>query len=61
MNRLDRCHLVCDVLERVPSLQGRYAYLKQAMYDKLIEHKEYIQRVGDDMPEVKNWAWSHGK
>ena len=61
MNRLDRFHLVCDVLERVPSLQGRYAYLKQAMYDKLIEHKEYIQRVGDDMPEVKNWAWSHGK
>jgi xylulose-5-phosphate/fructose-6-phosphate phosphoketolase len=27
------------------------------MQDKLLEHKEYIQRVGDDMPEVKNWRW----
>jgi xylulose-5-phosphate/fructose-6-phosphate phosphoketolase len=27
------------------------------MRDKLIEHKQYITRYGDDMPEVKQWRW----
>lgn len=57
INGLDRFHLVADVIERVPRLQQRYAYVKQLMHDKLIEHREYIQRVGDDMPEIKNWRW----
>jgi phosphoketolase len=26
----------------------------------LIEHKQYITRHGDDMPEVKNWRWPGG-
>ena len=25
--------------------------------DKLIEHREYICRYGDDMPEISGWAW----
>jgi xylulose-5-phosphate/fructose-6-phosphate phosphoketolase len=57
INGLDRYHLVQDVIERVPRLQQRCAYVKQAMQDKLIEHKSYIECVGDDMPEVKNWRW----
>lgn len=61
MNKLDRYHLVIDVIDRVPHLQHRCAYLKQEMQDKLIEHKAYIERVGDDMPEVKNWGWSFAK
>ena len=36
---------------------GYMAYAKQALRDKLIEHKQYITRYGDDMPEVKNWRW----
>jgi xylulose-5-phosphate/fructose-6-phosphate phosphoketolase len=57
MNDLDRFHLVGDVIDRVPKLGARAAYAKQAIRDKLIEHKQYIERFGDDMPDIANWAW----
>jgi xylulose-5-phosphate/fructose-6-phosphate phosphoketolase len=56
-NDLDRFHLVCDVIDRVPKLGYVAAHVKQAMRDKLIEHRQYICRVGDDPPEVKDWRW----
>ncbi len=56
-NDLDRFHLASDVIDRVPKLGYLAAYAKQAMRDKLIEHKQYITRYGDDMPEVKQWRW----
>ena len=58
INDLDRFHLVGDVIDRVPKLGERAAYAKQAIRDKLIDHREYIRRYGDDMPEIKNWTWS---
>jgi len=56
-NDMDRFHLVEDVIYRVPGLGYRAAYLKQAMRDKHIEHRQYIQRYGEDMPEVRDWKW----
>jgi xylulose-5-phosphate/fructose-6-phosphate phosphoketolase len=50
-------HLVNDVIDRVPKLSTRAAYAKQAVRDKLIEHREYICRHGDDMPEITGWTW----
>ncbi len=57
LNDLDRYHLVCDVLDRVPGLDSRGAYARQTMWDKRTEHKEYIGRMGEDMPEIRNWRW----
>ncbi len=57
MNDLDRFHLVADVIDRVPQLGSRAAYVKQAIRDKLIEHKQYINQYGEDMPEILNWEW----
>jgi xylulose-5-phosphate/fructose-6-phosphate phosphoketolase len=58
INDLDRFHLVGDVIDRVPKLGDRAAYAKQEIRDKLFEHREYISRYGDDMPEIKNWTWA---
>jgi xylulose-5-phosphate/fructose-6-phosphate phosphoketolase len=57
LNDLDRFHLAGDAIDRVPKLESRAGYAKQAIRDKLIEHKEYIARYGDDMPEIAGWTW----
>ncbi len=57
LNDLDRFHLVVDVMDRVPELGPAAAYVKQAMRDKLIDHKQYVRRYGQDMPEIRHWQW----
>jgi xylulose-5-phosphate/fructose-6-phosphate phosphoketolase len=56
-NDLDRFHLVQDVVDRLEHLGSKGSYLKQLMRDKLIEHKLYINKHGEDLPEIRNWKW----
>ena len=56
-NGLDRFHLVADVIGRVPSLGSRAAGLAQAVAEKRVSHKQYIEEHGEDMPEIRDWRW----
>jgi xylulose-5-phosphate/fructose-6-phosphate phosphoketolase len=56
-NDLDRFHLAIDVIDRVPSLGYRAAHLRQHALDRLSAHHDYIRRVGQDMPEIREWKW----
>jgi xylulose-5-phosphate/fructose-6-phosphate phosphoketolase len=59
LNDLDRFHLAGDVVDRVPRLQPNGAHFKQFLRHKLIAHKQYIARYGDDMPEIREWKWPY--
>lgn len=55
LNDLDRFHLVIDAIHRVPKLREIGDDVQAEMLAKLHEHRKYIESVGDDMPEIKNW------
>ncbi len=57
MNDIDRFHLVGDVIDRLPALGARGAYIKQHIAGKLVDHKAYIDVHGEDLPEIRNWKW----
>ncbi len=59
LNDLDRFHLAGDVIDRVPRLRNIAAHIKQDLRNKLIAHKHYIMKHGDDMPEIRDWKWPH--
>ncbi len=61
VNDMDRLHLVCDVIDRVPGLAGRATDVRRLMAEKRAEHKRYIAVQGEDMPEIRNWKWNNSK
>jgi xylulose-5-phosphate/fructose-6-phosphate phosphoketolase len=57
-NDLDRFHLAIDVIDRVPGLADSGAHAKQDFRDRLIAHRQHIERWGDDPPAIRDWKWS---
>lgn len=58
LNNMDRFNLVMDAIDRLPQTGTKGVYLKQAMEMKLVEHRQYINEHGIDMPEIRNWKWN---
>ena len=42
---------------RLPQTGSAGDYVKQQLKDKLIEHKQYIDQYGQDLPEIRDWKW----
>ena len=59
LNDLDRFHLAGDALDRAPSRGSRATYAKQFLRGKLLDHKAYIEKHREVMPEILNWKWTH--
>jgi xylulose-5-phosphate/fructose-6-phosphate phosphoketolase len=57
MNELDRYHLVLDVIERTKIMGEKIDNTKRFLQNKLSEHKIYIEKHGEDMPEIRDWKW----
>jgi xylulose-5-phosphate/fructose-6-phosphate phosphoketolase len=57
LNNLDRFQLALDVLKRVRRVKSTSDPATQFFQDKLREHREYVERHGEDMPEVRDWKW----
>jgi xylulose-5-phosphate/fructose-6-phosphate phosphoketolase len=57
LNDLDRFHLVMDVIDRVPSLGGRVAHIRQKMADQRLRARAYTREHGEDVPEISAWTW----
>jgi len=57
LNEIDRFSLAIDAIDRVPQLGSSAAHVRQELVDKIIEHRQYIRRYGEDMPEIAGWMW----
>ncbi|XVV00368.1 phosphoketolase family protein [Actinosynnema sp. CA-248983] len=59
LNDMDRYRLVIDVVDRVPGLGSQAALLRQRMQDQRTRHHAWIREHGEDLPEVREWAWPY--
>jgi phosphoketolase len=59
-NNRDCLHLGMGVVARVPRTGKNGICLKQQLKDKLVEHKQRLDRHGQDLPEIRRWTWDRG-
>jgi xylulose-5-phosphate/fructose-6-phosphate phosphoketolase len=60
LNHLDRYNLAMDVIDRVPRLAATSGGPREVFKDALIRHRQYVRTHGEDLPEVRDWAWTGG-
>ena len=59
LNQVDRFNLVIDVIDRVPKLGSRAAYVKERMKNEIISNLQYAHEQGIDKPEIVGWKWPY--
>ena len=57
LNDPDRFYFVMGTIDRLPLTGDKGIILKQQLQDKLVEHKQYIDKHGQDMREIRSWKW----
>jgi xylulose-5-phosphate/fructose-6-phosphate phosphoketolase len=57
LNELDRFHLAMDTIDRLPQTGETGQALKCQLQAKLVGHKAYIDKHGQDLPEIRSWKW----
>ena len=58
LNQVDRYDLAMDVIDRVPRLRSTSGPAREHLKNKLIEHRMYIRRHGEDLPEIREWQFT---
>ncbi|CAI2934425.1 phosphoketolase family protein [Aminobacter niigataensis] len=59
LNELDRYHLAIEAIDRIGNPGPDAAKTRRSFEDKLAEHWRFVREHGEDMPEVRDWAWRH--
>ena len=59
LNDLDRFHLAADAIVRLPQLGARGDATRTQLNAKLALHRAYIRGHGEDLPEIRDWRWTH--
>jgi xylulose-5-phosphate/fructose-6-phosphate phosphoketolase len=60
LNDLDRYRLVVSVIDRVPGALDRAADVRTRMIEAREQARAWTREHGDDIPIVRDWAWSSG-
>ena len=58
LNKMSRLHLCLDVPRYVPDMFRNSRALLERCVSLLDQHEIYIRENFDDLPEIKDWAWS---
>ena len=59
LNDVDRYHLAIDAVKRC-GLEEKESAAIQTWRKLLADHSAYIQEMGEDMADVRNWQWNGG-
>jgi len=59
-NGISRYHLVLEALRRSPRTPPGASDLAEYCNEMLVRHRSYIVEHFEDMPEIRDWVWSHG-
>ncbi|WP_428309983.1 phosphoketolase family protein [Hydrocarboniphaga sp.] len=59
LNNLDRYQLALDAISRSARFAHKLPEATARYWTTMQRHKAYISEHGDDMPEVRDWRWTH--